>query len=104
MIRHTALFRFNEAATKAQIADLMAGLMALKSDISAIERIAWGENFSDRANGHTHVVSMDFPDRAALAVFSKHRAHLQVIEMLIKPITASLLLIEYEERQALGRP
>ncbi len=98
MIHHTALFTFNDAATKAQIDALMAALLALKKDIPVIDRIAWGENFSDRANGHTHVVSFDFADRAALAIFYDHAAHKQVAEMQIKPIAASLLLVDYEER------
>lgn len=98
MIHHTALFTFNDAATKAQIDALMAALLALKNDIPAIERIAWGENFSDRSNGHTHVVSFIFLDRAALAIFYDHPAHKQVAEMQIKPITNSLVLVDYEER------
>ena len=60
MIRHIALFTFNDATTKAQILGLMTALLDLKNDISQIDRVAWGENFSDRADGHTHVVAFDF--------------------------------------------
>lgn len=69
VIRHTALFTFNGAASIAKIGELITSLLALKNDVAGIECIVWGENFSQRANGHTHVVSIDFPDRAALAAF-----------------------------------
>ncbi|MGH3087515.1 MAG: Dabb family protein [Gammaproteobacteria bacterium] len=100
MIRHTALFRFNDGVSAAQITEMMAALLALKNDVPQIERVVWGKNFSQRANGHTHVVSIDFPDRAALAVFYDHPAHRRIAETLIKPITASFLIVDYEERSS----
>ena len=100
MIRHTALFRFRDGTAGAQIDALMAGLLALKNDIAVIDRTAWGEIFSDRANGHTHVVSFDFRDRAALEIFYGHPAHKQIAETQIKPITTSLLVIDYEKQNA----
>jgi len=103
MIRHTALFTFNDAASKAQIDALMAALLGLKHVIPEIKRIAWGENFSDRANGHTHVVAFDFANRAALAIFYEHPAHKRLAELSIKPLTASLLLVDYEENTSSDR-
>ena len=103
MLQHTVMYRFNETATKKQIDDLMIASLALKNDVPGIDRIAWGENFSDRANGITHVVTFEFRDRAALKVFYAHPAHVLVAQMLITPITASLLLIDYEERETKGR-
>ena len=100
MIRHTALFTFRDGTGEAQIDALMAALLALKHDIPVIDRAAWGEIFSDRANGHTHVVSFDFRDRAALEIFYGHPAHKQIVETQIKPITASLLVLDYEEQNA----
>jgi len=101
VIRHTALFAFDNAASDMQIGELIAALLALRNEISGIERIVWGENFSQRANGHTHLVSIDFPDRAALAAFYDHPAHKQIAETLIKPITAHPLIVDYEERSSI---
>ncbi|MBA3831136.1 MAG: Dabb family protein [Chthoniobacterales bacterium] len=98
MIHHTALFTFNETATKAQIAELMDSLLALQKDIPAIKRIVWGRNFSQKANGYTDVVSIDFPSRETLAAFYDHPAHKRVAERLIKPITKNLLIVDYEEK------
>jgi hypothetical protein len=100
MIRHTALFKFRDGTAEAQIDALMAALLALKNDIPVIDRTAWGEIFSDRANDHTHVVSFAFLDRAALEIFYGHPAHKQIAETQIKPITASLLVVDYEEQNA----
>lgn len=100
VIRHPALFTFNDVASVAQIGELMAALLALKYDVSGIERIVWGENFSPRANGHTYV-SIDLPDRAALAACYEHPAHKRIAETLIKPITASLLIVDFDERSSL---
>lgn len=103
MIHHTVLYRFNEAATKQQIDDLMAGSLALKNAIPGIERVAWGENFSTRANGTTHAVTFQLRDRAALKVFYEHPAHVLLAQLSIMPITANLLIIDYEERQSQGQ-
>lgn len=100
-IRHTALFAFDNAASDTQTAELIAALLALRNEIAGIERVVWGENFSQRANGHTHVVSIDFPDRAALAAFYDHPAHKRIAQTLLKPITASLLIADYEERSSI---
>jgi hypothetical protein len=97
------LYRFNEAATKKQIDDLMAASLELKNDIPGIERVAWGENFSPRANGITHAVTFEVRDRAALKVFYEHPAHKLLAQLSITPIAASLLVIDYEERRIVGR-
>lgn len=75
MIQHTALFKFNESTSAGEIGELMTALMGLKNEVSGIERIVSGENFSDRSDGHTHVVSMSFADRATLKAFYDHPAH-----------------------------
>ena len=100
MIHHTVLYHFKDAATKAQIDDLMAASLALKNDIPGIERIAWGENFSPRANGVTHAVTFELRDRAALKVFYDHPAHASMAQLSINPITASLVIVDYEERRS----
>lgn len=101
MIRHIALLAFNDAASHAQIGELIPSLLTLENDVAGIERIVWGENFSQRANGHTHMVSIDFPDRTALAAFYDHPAHKRIAKTLIKPFTVSLLIVDYEERSSL---
>jgi len=98
MIRHNALLAFKGSASATQIGEMIAAFLALRNEIPGIERVVWGENFSQRADGHTHVVSFDFTDRIALAAFYDHPAHKRIAETLLKPITASLLIVDYEER------
>ena len=98
MIRHVALFKFNDDASAEQIGDLMAALLRLKDDVPAIEHIDWGENFSTRSNGYSHIVSMRFANRDTLTDFYDHPVHKRVAATMIKPITADLLLIDYEEQ------
>ncbi len=101
MIRHNALLAFNDSASAAQIHEMIAAFLALKSEIAGIERVVWGENFSQRAEGHTRVVSFDFADGAALAAFYDHASHKRMAETLLKPITASLLIVDYEEKSSI---
>lgn len=96
MIQHIALFRFKPATEPTAIKALMDGLTALPAEISEIAALASGENFSDRADGHTHVATMRFASRDDLETFYAHPAHQQVIEGLIKPITDDLLIVDYK--------
>ena len=101
MIRHNALLAFNDSASAMQIGEMIAAFLALKAEIAGIERVVWGENFSERSDGHTHVISFDFTDRAALAAFYDHPSHKRNAKELLKPITASLLIVDYEEKSSI---
>lgn len=102
MIRHTVLFRFNDDASAEQIEALRTATAALRHAIGGIVALRHGEELGGRAGGHTHVVEMEFADRAALEAFYDHPGHRQLVEGRIKPITAQILVadVAFEEDTA----
>jgi len=94
---HTVLFKFISNTSSAQIDRLTLGIVKLKNTIPGIEMISYGKNFSDRSMGFTHAVTLTFRDLAALETFYTHPEHKKLINDLILPIKAAMLVIDYEQ-------
>ena len=94
---HTVLLKFIPNTSDEQIDKLTAGIVKLKNTIPGIEMISYGKNFSDRSSGFTHAVILTFRDVAALETFYAHPEHKKLINDLILPIKAALLVIDYEQ-------
>ncbi len=98
MIEHIVLFRWTPEAEEAQIAQVMDGLRGLGDQIPGIVGLACGADFSGRAQGYTHGLTVRFTDRAALEAYGPHPAHRHVVETLINPIRGDILAFDFESR------
>ena len=94
---HTVLFKFIPNTSSEQIDKLTAGIVKLKNTIPGIEMVSYGKNFSDRSSGFTYAVTLTFRDVAALETFYAHPEHKKLINDLILPIKAAMLVIDYEQ-------
>ncbi len=80
MVEHTVWFKMADGAGKAEREQLMAGLRALQPQISEIEHLAVGEDFSGRSRGFEVGLVVRFKDRAGLEVYGPHPRHRAFIE------------------------
>ncbi|MEH0155515.1 Dabb family protein [Limibacter armeniacum] len=96
MINHTVLFKIKPEASEAQVKQMIDNLLALKNEITEIEAIHIGENFSDRSQGHDLMLYTLFKDKDALGKYAVHPAHVAVLEQDIKPILAGITVGDIE--------
>lgn len=81
MVLHVVVFHFKESA-KPQLDEAVRRLLAMKDTVDVVRDIKAGKDFlhSGRSYDLGLVVTLD--DRAALAVYNDHPAHLPVKEFL----------------------
>jgi hypothetical protein len=91
---HIVLFKFMDSAAPRQIDQLLKDIQALQSAIPGILAVTCGENFSPRAKGYTHAVTIRFVNRGALDAFYPHPVHQHLIATSIKPIISDLLPLD----------
>jgi hypothetical protein len=96
LVEHILLLRVTEQATPEAIGRALDGLRGLKDKIPGIVEVTCGPNFSDRAKGYTHAMVMRFQDRASLQAYGPHPEHQRVVQDLINPIRAEVLVVDYE--------
>ncbi|HTV41164.1 MAG TPA: Dabb family protein [Candidatus Sulfotelmatobacter sp.] len=96
MIEHILLFRWNETATQESIDYAMVELRSLKDKIPGIADVSSGKNFSERSKGFTHGLVFRFKDRAALEGYIPHPEHQRVVQKILNPIRADILVVDYE--------
>ena len=98
MIEHIVLFRWKPEATEEQVAAGMDGLRGLKGSIPGIAALAYGADFSGRAQGYSHALVIRFSDRASFDAYGPHPAHRAVIETHLRPILESVIGFDFEVR------
>lgn len=91
---HIVWLKFNPDVSSERIKEHIAALKTLPDSISEISRLTIGENFTDRAEGCTHGLVVELPDRAALEVYALHPRHVEVGGALKED--AHLLVMDYE--------
>ena len=96
MIEHLVLIQWKAEAAPEAITQAINGLRALRSQISGILDLTCGENFNPRAQGYTHALVARFEDRAALDAYNPHPAHQKVVQEMMKPIAAEVLVLDFE--------
>ncbi len=96
MVEHLVLIQWTDSASPEAIARAMDGLRALRGQIPGILDLTCGENFNPRAQGYTHALAIRFEDRAALDAYEPHPTHQRVVQELIVPISAGILVLDYE--------
>lgn len=96
MVTHVVLFKWKEGADPKAIARAKQELRALEGKVSGIADLSLGDNFSARAQGFHLVLVVRFGDRASLDAYGPHPAHQRVVQEVLKPIMADILVADYE--------
>ena len=96
MLQHIVLFAFNDAVPATERAAIVDALRGLKAAVPSLRSLVVGENSSPgRAQGYTHVLLETFDDRAGLAEYAAHPAHVPVAARL-RAAAAQLLAVDLE--------
>src|SRR5215472_9075917 len=96
MVDHLVLFKWKEGAKIDDIIAAISGLKSLKSKIPGIVDLTCGENFSDRSQGFHCGLLVRFESRAALDGYGPHPAHQEVVQKLLAPIRADIIVVDFE--------
>jgi len=96
MIEHLVLIQWKADASPEAITQAMDGLRALRDQVPGILGLTCGENFNPRAQGYTHALVIRFEDKAALDAYNPHPAHQKVVQEMMKPIVAEVLVLDFE--------
>ena len=92
MLRHVVLLSFAEQAEGApkseNIAKVRTALAALPASIPEIRRLEIGMQALDDATASDLALIVDVADEAALRAYAAHPAHLAVVGLIKKVITA----------------
>jgi hypothetical protein len=86
--------KFRADVPARRIEEHLDALRSLRARVPAILDLSLGANFTDRAQGCTHGLSVILPDRAALAAYLPHPAHVPVAQALRQD--AEVLALDYE--------
>ena len=96
MLHHIVLFAFNDDVPASERAAILDALRGLRSSVPSLRSLEVGLNISPaRAQGHTHVLLETFDDRAGLAAYTDHPAHLPVAAR-IRGAVSQLLAVDLE--------
>jgi hypothetical protein len=95
MIRHCVTFRFVPGTTDDSIAALEQALRRLPDTIEAIEAYWVGRDLGLRDTNADFAVIADLADEDAFRTYSRHPAHLAVIDELGEPITAERNAVQF---------
>lgn len=96
VLQHIVLFSFRQDVSAAERAAILGAIRGLKTDVPALRSLEVGENSSPaRAQGYTHVLIETFDDRAGLAEYATHPAHVPVVARL-RDAAVQLLAVDLE--------
>jgi hypothetical protein len=93
-VNHMVWIKFRADVPAQRIEQHVAALRSLKDRVPGILDLTIGRNFTDRANGCTHGLSVILADKAALAAYAPHPVHVEVAGALRQD--AEILALDYE--------
>lgn len=94
--RHVIMMRFTEAATPAQIEEMIEALAGLPAAIPEIDRYQMGRDAKINEGNFDLAIVADFADKDAYLVYRDHPRHVAVITEKIRPILAERAAVQYE--------
>jgi Stress responsive A/B Barrel Domain len=94
-VNHMVWIRFRPDVPAERIAAHLEGLRSLATRVPVVRGLTVGPNFTDRANGCTHGLSVILDDRAGLAAYAVHPHHVEVATALRRD-AAEVLALDYE--------
>jgi hypothetical protein len=93
-VNHMVWIKFRADVPVERIEKHVVALRSLKERVPGILDLTIGRNFTDRANGCTHGLSVILVDKAALAAYASHPVHVEVASALRQD--AEILALDYE--------
>ena len=93
-ITHIVWIKFNHGVADTRIAEHITALKSLKDNVPGIIELSIGENFTDRADGHSHGLVVILDDKTALATYLAHPNHVEVATALRED--ATLMALDFE--------
>lgn len=94
MLRHVLLLKPKPDTTSDAIEAARAALAALVGQIPGLLDFRWGPNLApvERQDGYAYGFSMDFADRASLAGYGSHPAHVHAASLVRAAFAAPVVL------------
>ncbi|MFZ9061059.1 MAG: Dabb family protein [Steroidobacteraceae bacterium] len=94
-VNHLVIIKFKEGVTETRIATHLAALASLRAKMpELIVDLSLGRNFTDRAQGYTHAVTVTLSSKEALPAYLQHPEHQAVAAGLRED--AEYLVLDYE--------
>ena len=85
MIRHFVLFKFKPATPASHFIALKNDFLSMTA-IPGVSAISFGETFTtDRNHGFSHVLLVDLASKDALAEYSSHSMHMDIVVKSVRP-------------------
>ena len=99
-LRHIVILKFNQSATKTQIAQIEQEFNALASKIPQVLDLEWGTNVSPEklSKGFTHCFLLTFKDNADLDAYLVHPEHQKFVDSL-SPLAEEVFVIDFNSDQ-----
>ncbi|MFM7784686.1 MAG: Dabb family protein [Gammaproteobacteria bacterium] len=94
-VHHMVWVRFRPEVPESRIAAIEASLRQLPGRVPGMQSMTMGRNFTDRANGCTHGISVILDDRAALEHYAVDPFHVDVAGALRESCDV-LMAVDYE--------
>lgn len=84
-LRHIALFRFSDATSEDDVAEITRALERLRGEIPQVRAYRVGADLGLSEAAWDYGVVADFDDRAAYEAYRDHPEHRRVVAELITP-------------------
>ena len=94
-VHHMVWIRFRPDVSDDRIAEIEADLRQLPARVPGVQSMTMGRNFTDRANGCTHGISVILDDRAALAHYAVEPFHADIARRLRESCDV-VMAVDYE--------
>ncbi len=94
-VHHMVWIKFGPEIDAERVRGHLEGLQALKRTVPGVRELTIGANFTERALGCTHGLSVILDDRAALAAYAVHPEHVAVATRL-RADAQQVLALDYE--------
>lgn len=88
MIRHIAVFRWNDGVTADQIAQVGAALTDVAAQVPAARSYTHGPNVQPASFRWDYAIVADFDDLEGWRTYDEHPMHKRVRDELIAPLSA----------------
>ena len=96
MIRHIALFRFEDDVPEGTLDSLSSGLAHLAETIPQLEAYAYGPDLGLRSGNFDFAVVADVADAEAFTAYAEHPAHQAFLKEQLAPILVERVAVQFE--------
>lgn len=99
MIRHMVLFTFKSDIDQKAKAAVLDGLAELPRHFPQMRQFGLGENFNERDQTFSHVMTIEFETREQLLDYLNSERHEEFVKVVFRPSIERRAIASYESRQ-----